>query len=79
MPMEFNKPDVLRLEGNLEENFRTFKEEVEIYFTATETEKKSNAIQAARLKNLLGKEALQIYKDFKHKISIPAPLLNKEG
>lgn len=60
--MEFNKPDNLNvITGDLAENFKTFKEEIEVYFEATETDKKSNKIQVARLKNLLGSDALKLY------------------
>lgn len=60
--MEFNKPNTLNLNGNIAENFKTFREEVLIYFSATETEKKPKLVQVARLKNLLGSEALKLYK-----------------
>lgn len=59
--MEFNKPEILSLDGNVAENFKTFKEDVMNYFIATETTKKPNAVQVARLKNLMGKDALQLY------------------
>lgn len=60
--MEFNKPAVLDVNGDISSNFETFKEEVKIYLVATETEKKSREIQVARLKNLLGSEGLKLYK-----------------
>lgn len=59
MANEFNKPDHLRLEGNLEENFRRFNQEVDIYFTATETDMRDKQIKAARVLNLIGPEALR--------------------
>lgn len=65
--MEFNKPDYLKLEGNLEENFRRFKQEVDIYFTATETDTKDEKIKIARVLNLIGPEALKLYNTFKLK------------
>lgn len=34
--MEFNKPECLKLTGNLAENFKVFKEEVTVFFDATE-------------------------------------------
>lgn len=37
MALEFNRPNGLCLEGNLSENFKMFKQEIEIYFKATET------------------------------------------
>lgn len=60
--MEFNKPAVLDVNGDIASNFATFKEEVQIYLVATETVKKSHEIQVARLKNLLGSEGLKLYK-----------------
>lgn len=60
--MEFNKPSQFDLNGNVADNFRTFQEEVEIYFIATETGKKPKEVQVARLKNLMGPEALKLYR-----------------
>jgi len=59
--MEFNKPSPLRLEDNLAENFIIFKEEIEVYFIATKTINESREIQVARLKNLLGTDAVRLY------------------
>lgn len=56
--MEFNKLAVLSLTGNIHENYKCFKAEVKIYLTATETSKKSREV--ARLKNLMGPEALRL-------------------
>jgi len=61
----YNKPDHLKLEGNLEENFNRFKQEVSIYFTATETDTKKEPIKIARVLNLVGPEALRLYNTFK--------------
>lgn len=60
--MEFNKPKELNLSGDVAENFLIFKEDVLNYFTATETNKKSKEIKVARLKNLLGYDAMRLYK-----------------
>lgn len=59
--MEYNKPGQLKMEGNLNENFKIFKQDLEIYFEATETNKKDMRVQTARLLNLMGKEALKKY------------------
>lgn len=59
--MEFNKPNSLQMTGNLVENFRIFKQSVQIYFDATELHSKSMDTQVAILLNLLGPEALKIY------------------
>jgi hypothetical protein len=57
--MEFNKPEILKLNDNVAENFLHFKEEISIYFTATEANKKPKDVQVARLKSLLGSDGLQ--------------------
>lgn len=57
----FNKPGILEMGGNLKQNFEQFKQEVTIYFSATETDAKSDKVQVARLLNLLGKDALKVY------------------
>ena len=60
--MEFRTPDILNVtSGNLDLNFKVFKEQIDIYFVATETNKKSREVQVARLKNLMGSEALRLY------------------
>nr|CAD7195628.1 unnamed protein product [Timema douglasi] len=45
-----------------EKNFDEFQEEVLGYFEATETGTKSSGVQIARLKNLLGRDAVRLYK-----------------
>lgn len=63
--MEFNKPECLKLSGNIAENFKLFKDEVIIFFEATETIKKPQPTQVARLLNLLGTEGLKLYRSIK--------------
>lgn len=58
---EFEKPKQLKLQGNIENNFKTFRREVEIFFMATETIKSSNKIQTARLLDIMGAEARTVY------------------
>jgi len=65
--MEFNKPNPLIMSGNLAENFRTFRQSVQIYFDATEAHSKKSATQVAIILNLLGPEALKIYNTLKPK------------
>ncbi|XP_050065984.1 uncharacterized protein LOC126555061, partial [Aphis gossypii] len=65
--MEFNKPNSLQMTGNLAENFRTFRQSVQIYFDATESHKKRQETQVAILLNLLGPDALKIYNTLKPK------------
>jgi len=59
--VEFEKPAILKLDGDVEANFELFQQEVEIFFTATETTKKSKETQVARLLNIMGAEARKIY------------------
>jgi hypothetical protein len=62
--MDFHKPEVLNVTtGHIANNFKHFKEEVLIYIEATETDKKSNKVQVARLKNLLGLKTLKTSED----------------
>ncbi|KAF0687262.1 Uncharacterized protein FWK35_00039318 [Aphis craccivora] len=65
MSLEFNRPGSLCLEGNISENFKIFKQEVLIYFKATETNKKDIDVQVARLLNLLGHDGLKLYNTIK--------------
>ncbi|VVC29807.1 Protein-tyrosine phosphatase-like,Dual specificity phosphatase, catalytic domain,Tyrosine, partial [Cinara cedri] len=62
--MEFNKPECLKLTGNVAENFRLFKEDVQVFFEATETTTKPMKVQVARLLNLIGTDGVKIYKTF---------------
>lgn len=65
MALEFNRPCGLCLDGNLEENYKTIEQEIRIYFKATETNKKENDVQVARLLNLLGYDGLKLYNTLK--------------
>lgn len=65
---EFEKPAILKLDGDVESNFELFRQEVEIFFTVTETNKKSKETQVARLLNLMGAEARKIYFQIKDDI-----------
>jgi len=49
-------------------NFELFRQEVDIFFTATKTTKKSKAIQVARLLNIIAVEASKIYFQIKEEI-----------
>lgn len=56
----FKPPGELRLDGDLSRNFKEFRRELQIYFTATETHKKSQEVQTARLLNLIGADARRV-------------------
>nr|CAD7605719.1 unnamed protein product [Timema genevievae] len=60
--MEFNKPKSLNLAGDSAKNFYEFQEEVLENFEETETRTKSAGVQIARLRNLLGRDAVRHYK-----------------
>jgi hypothetical protein len=62
--MEFNKPESLKLTGNVAENYKLFKEEVLVFFEATETTSKPEKVQVARLLNLIGSDGVKIYRTF---------------
>lgn len=62
---QYNRPEPLNItEGNIMDNLKIFRQEVEIYFLASETTEKSMAVQVAWLLNLLGKDALRLYYTF---------------
>ncbi|KAI5731889.1 hypothetical protein M8J77_017897 [Diaphorina citri] len=58
---QFNKPCALLMTGNVAQNFKDFVRDVKIYFAATETDTKPDGVKVARLKNLMGVEALNQY------------------
>lgn len=62
--MAINKPECLKLTGNLAENFKRFKDEITIFFDATKTTSEPMKVQVARLLNLAGSEGIKIYKTF---------------
>ena len=61
---QFNKPEPLSLKRNLDVKFKKFKRSVEIYFKTTKTTAEDDEVQVARLLNLLGDEALELYASF---------------
>uniref|UniRef100_A0A8D8SZ70 CCHC-type domain-containing protein n=1 Tax=Cacopsylla melanoneura TaxID=428564 RepID=A0A8D8SZ70_9HEMI len=58
---QFNKPRVLLMTGNVAENYKDFVRDIKIFFAATETDGKPEPVQVARLKNLMGEDALNQY------------------
>ncbi|KAI5727811.1 hypothetical protein M8J77_007265 [Diaphorina citri] len=60
----YNKPSPLEINDAVGENLRKFRQEVDIYFIATEAYEKPVKVQVARLLNLLGPEALKVYNTF---------------
>ncbi|XP_039299843.1 uncharacterized protein LOC120355483 [Nilaparvata lugens] len=57
-------PGPLRLDGNLAENFRKFKQNFEIYLLAAGHEKKDTKIKTAILLNVIGEDAVELYNTF---------------
>ena len=51
----------LKLEGNLAENWRRWKQRYELFMTATEASKKSGKIQSSMLLHLIGEDALEVF------------------
>ena len=54
----------LKLEGNLAENWRRWKQRYELFMTATEAGKKSAKIQSSMLLHLIGEDALEVFNTF---------------
>jgi hypothetical protein len=63
--MQFNKPNPLKTTGNLAQNFGIFRQEVQIYFDATESHLKKESTQVAILLKLLETDGLKIYNTLK--------------
>ncbi|XP_050533909.1 uncharacterized protein K02A2.6-like [Daktulosphaira vitifoliae] len=73
--MEFNKPEPLKLTGNLIENFKIFKQEFQIYYNATECSSKKEETQAAILLNLIGTDGIKVYNTLKIKSETVSEIL----
>ena len=54
----------LKLEENLAENWRRWKQRYELFMTATEASKKSAKIQSSMLLHLIGEDALEVFNTF---------------
>jgi hypothetical protein len=54
----------LRLDGNLAENWRRWKQRFELFMTATEASKESGKIQSSMLLHLIGEDALEVFNTF---------------
>lgn len=67
-----NVPSQLKLQGNLRENFKRFKQSFEIYLLASGLDKIEDERKIAILLNCIGEEALEVYNTFK------MPSLKKE-
>ncbi|XP_033331387.2 uncharacterized protein LOC117223276 [Megalopta genalis] len=56
-----NRPEPLRIKGNLEDNWRRFKRDYDLFMTATGRDAQSKDVQAATLLNLIGSEAIDVF------------------
>lgn len=57
-------PSALCLTGNLSENWRRFKQQFEIYQTATGIAEKDDSIKSSKFFHVIGPECLEIYNTF---------------
>lgn len=57
-------PDPLRLERNIADNWKKWKQKFRLYMTATGIEGKSQKVQSSTLLHVIGDEALEIYNTF---------------
>lgn len=58
------KVDLLSFDGNIAENWRTFKQNYEIFYIAGEINKKSEAVQIAIFLNSVGPDAVEVFNSF---------------
>lgn len=63
--MEAKIPATLRLDGNLSENFRRFKQNFEIYLKATGKVKESDDVKLAIFLNIIGEDGVDVYNTLK--------------
>ena len=54
----------LKLEGNLAENWRRWKQRYKLFMTATEASKKSGKIQSSLLLHLIVEDTLEVFNNF---------------
>ena len=60
----YNKPSQLSLVGNLAENWRRFKQQFEIFLTATNKNDDDADVKVAMLLNFAGEEAIELFNTF---------------
>ena len=57
----FHKSNALSFDGNTSENWRRFKQQYEIYLTASASEKKDDTVKIAILLNFAGEDAIEVF------------------
>ena len=60
----FHKPSALSFDGNNSENWRRFKQQYDIYLTASGSEKKDDTVKIAILLNFAGEDAIEVSTHF---------------
>lgn len=58
------KPDILKVEGNLSENWRRWKRAYDCYFDAAELYEKTDKVKINTLLNIIGSDAIEIFDSF---------------
>jgi hypothetical protein len=61
---KFRPPEPLVFEGNISEQWDRWKQQFELYITATESDAKSDYIKTSLFLTCIGKEGLEIYNTF---------------
>lgn len=56
-----NRPDPFKLEGDVTENWMSFKRDYKLFMTVTGRTQKPKPIHGATLLNLIGEEAMELY------------------
>ena len=64
MAKNLKQPERLSFDGNLKENFRKFKQQFNLYATATGLNDKTDDVKSSTLLTVIGPEALEVYNTF---------------
>jgi len=60
----FSPPEALLFQGNINENWKRWKQQLDLYLVATEKEKKSDKIKSSILLTCIGNKGRDIYNTF---------------
>jgi hypothetical protein len=61
---QFKPPGTLSFHGNISENWRRWKQKLDVYMLATESAKKDDEIKVAILLHCIGDKGVEIYNTF---------------
>ena len=64
MDYTFKPPQELNFDSNTAENWRLFKQELQLFIVATERERKSGAVKISILLTTIGRKGREIYNNF---------------